>query len=65
MNNYISKFQFKEIFKACEEHEVPIGKIRNMKEVFELPEAKEMLREIKDGKLSKKVVSSIGFKFLK
>ncbi|MDZ4665928.1 MAG: CoA transferase [Bacteroidota bacterium] len=65
LNNYISKFQFKDIFKACEVHEVPIGKIRNMKEVFELPEAKEMLREIKDDKTSKKVVSSIGFKFLK
>jgi len=65
LNNYISKFQFKDIFKTCEEFEVPIGKIRNMKEVFELPEAKEMLREIKDGKTSKKVVSSVGFKFLK
>jgi len=65
LNNYISKFLFKDIFKACQENEVPIGKIRNMKEVFELPEAKEMLREIKDGKINKKIVSSIGFKFLK
>lgn len=65
LNNYISKFQFKEIFKACEEHEVPVGKIRNMKEVFELPEAKAMLKEIKDGKTNRKIVSSIGFKFLK
>ncbi len=65
LNNHISKFLFKDIFKACEKHEVPIGKIRNMKEVFELPEAKEMLREIKDGKVNKKVVSSIGFKFIK
>jgi crotonobetainyl-CoA:carnitine CoA-transferase CaiB-like acyl-CoA transferase len=65
LNNYISKFQFKDLFKACERHEVPIGKIRNMKEVFELPEAKAMLMEIKDGKANKKIVSSIGFKFLK
>ncbi len=65
LNNYISKMQFKDLFKACETHEVPIGKIRNMKEVFELPEAKAMLREVKDKKASKKIVSSIGFKFLK
>jgi crotonobetainyl-CoA:carnitine CoA-transferase CaiB-like acyl-CoA transferase len=65
LNNYISKMHFKDLFKACEMHEVPIGKIRNMKEVFELPEAKAMLREIKDGKISKKIVSSVGFKFLK
>jgi crotonobetainyl-CoA:carnitine CoA-transferase CaiB-like acyl-CoA transferase len=65
LNNYIEKIPFKELFKACQQREVPIGKIRNMKEVFELPEAKELLREIKDGKSSKKIVSSIGFKFLK
>ncbi len=65
LNNYISKFIFKDIFTACEKHEVPVGKIRNMKEVFELPEAKALLKEIKDGKTSKQIVSSIGFKFLK
>jgi len=65
LNNYISKFQFKDLFKACETNEVPIGKIRNMKEVFELPEAKAMLRDIKDGKTIRKTVSGIGFKFLK
>jgi crotonobetainyl-CoA:carnitine CoA-transferase CaiB-like acyl-CoA transferase len=62
LNNHISKFQFKELLKTCEKNEIPMGKIRNMKEVFELPEAKLLLREIKDGNSTKKVVTSIGFK---
>ncbi len=65
INNHISTYFFKDIFKACEKMEVPIGKIRNMKEVFELPEAKLLLREVKDGKEKKQVLTSIGFKFLK
>jgi hypothetical protein len=36
-----------------------------MKEVFELPEAKQMIREIKDGKESKRVITSIAFNFIK
>lgn len=65
LNNHISKFLFKDLMKTCELNEIPIGKIRNMKEVFELPEAKKMLREIKDGTQAKQIVSSIGFKFEK
>lgn len=65
LSNYVSKFQFNALFKLCEKYEVPMGKIRNMKEVFELPDAKNMLLDIKDGKNTKKVVSSIGFKFEK
>lgn len=65
LNNHISKYQFKDLFKLCESKEIPMGKIRNMKEVFELPAAKELIREISDGKVNKKIVSSIGFKFLK
>jgi hypothetical protein len=42
-----------------------MGKIRNMKEVFELPEAKALIREIMDGKETKKAVTSIAFKFIK
>lgn len=65
LNNHISKLQFKELFKACEAKEIPMGKIRNMKEVFELPEAKQMIREFADGKEKKQTISSIGFKFIK
>jgi hypothetical protein len=38
---------------------VPIGKIRNLKEVFELPEAKAMLHSFSNIQS----VQSIGFKF--
>lgn len=65
LNNHISKFQFKELFKLCENKDIPMGKIRNMKEVFELPAAKEMIKKIRDGQANKKIVSGIGFKFLK
>ncbi|MBL7917998.1 MAG: CoA transferase [Bacteroidia bacterium] len=63
LNNHISKFNFKDIFKLCEQNEIPMGKIRNMKEVFEIPEAKEMLHQLQYGKDIKHVVSSIAFKF--
>ncbi|MFO0355631.1 MAG: CaiB/BaiF CoA transferase family protein [Sphingobacteriaceae bacterium] len=65
LNNHISKFQFKDLFKICLSNEIPMGKIRNMKEVFELPEAKALIREIMDGKETKKAVTSIAFKFIK
>ena len=42
--NYIHQFNFKDLFRLCSEKEIPLGKIRNLKEVFELPEAKEMIR---------------------
>jgi crotonobetainyl-CoA:carnitine CoA-transferase CaiB-like acyl-CoA transferase len=62
--DYIKQFNFKVLFDQCLEKEIPIGKIRNLKEVFELPEAKAMLREFKaDGK-ELQVVSGISFKFL-
>lgn len=65
LNNHLSKFRFKELFMLCISKEIPMGKIRNMKEVFELPAAKELIREITDGNAKKKIVSSVGFKFLK
>lgn len=62
--NYIKQFNFKELFKLCLEKDVPIGKIRNLKEVFELPEAKAMTRKFKDGKKELSTVSGIAFKFI-
>ena len=61
--NYIHQFNFKELFKHCKEKEIPIGKIRNLKEVFELPEAKEMIRVFWHNKKELKTVSGIAFKF--
>lgn len=61
--DYIKKFNFKDLFKLCLEKEIPIGKIRNLKEVFELPEAKAMIKTFKFEKQDIKTVSGIAFKF--
>ncbi len=62
LNNYISKFSYKDLFKRCTENNIPIGKIRNMKEVFELAESQRMIKEVKDKNKKIKIVSSIAFK---
>lgn len=62
--NYIKQFNFKDLFSLCLEKEIPIGKIRNLKEVFELPEAKDMLRKFSYEKKEVTTVSGIAFKFL-
>jgi len=62
--NYIKAYNFKDLFKRCLEKEIPIGKIRNLKEVFELPEAQDMLRKFSHDKKELSVVSGIAFKFL-
>lgn len=63
--NYIRQISFKELFKSCLEREIPIGKIRNLKEVFELPEARAMIKKFEFNKKEISTVSSIAFKFLK
>lgn len=62
--NYIKEFNFSDLYNACLEHEVPVGKIRNLKEVFELPEAKEMIRNISHQGKKIQTVSGIAFKFI-
>ncbi|MDO8999435.1 MAG: CaiB/BaiF CoA-transferase family protein [Bacteroidota bacterium] len=62
--NYIKDFTFKELYKLCIEREIPIGKIRDLKEVFELPEAKAMLNKFVFENKELKNVSSIAFKFI-
>lgn len=61
--NYIKPFNFKDLFEACLEKEIPIGKIRNLKEVFELDEAKKMLVEFNYKGKSYTTVSGVAFKF--
>lgn len=41
--NYIKPFLFKDLYQLCIENSIPIGKIRNLKEVFELEEAAKLL----------------------
>jgi crotonobetainyl-CoA:carnitine CoA-transferase CaiB-like acyl-CoA transferase len=61
--DYIKKYSFKDLFAECSKRQIPVGKIRNLKEVFELPEGKSLIRKIRDGKKELSVVSSIAFKF--
>lgn len=62
--NYIKLIDFKDLYQRCLEKNIPIGKIRNLKEVFELPASKKMLRQVKHEGTSLQVVSGIAFKFL-
>jgi crotonobetainyl-CoA:carnitine CoA-transferase CaiB-like acyl-CoA transferase len=61
--NYIKQFNFKDLFALCLEREIPIGKIRNLKEVFELEEAKRMIRQFNYNTKKIETVSGIAFKF--
>lgn len=60
----IEKIRFDDLFKQCLQKEIPIGKIRNIKEVFELPEAQEMLKHFSVNGETKTAVNSIAFKFI-
>lgn len=62
--NYMKQYNFKDLYKACIEREIPIGKIRDLKEVFELPEAKAMINKFSFQKTELQNVSGIAFKFL-
>lgn len=59
LSKAISTFEIDVLEKIFLENEVPYGRIRNMKEVFELPEAQAMILEEKmdDGGVSKRVKS--------
>lgn len=59
----ISKFDFQVLFDACLQEDIPIGKIRNLKEVFELPEASAMLNHFKYQNEWLTSVKSVAFKF--
>ncbi len=62
--DYIRQFSFKELYEACIQRDVPIGKIRDLKEVFELPEAKALLRDFRYNKEQVRVVKSTAIKFI-
>lgn len=59
LNDHIQTQNFDKLFSECMKYDVPIGKIRNLKEVFELPEAKAMLNSFSNIQS----VKSISFKF--
>jgi crotonobetainyl-CoA:carnitine CoA-transferase CaiB-like acyl-CoA transferase len=61
LNSVIQSLAFDELFNSCLKHDVPIGKIRTLKEVFELAEAQTMLNSFSNIQS----VKSISFKFEK
>ncbi|MGZ3867301.1 MAG: CaiB/BaiF CoA transferase family protein, partial [Bacteroidia bacterium] len=59
LNKEVKKQTLIYLQKECVKHVVPIAKIRNLKEVFELPEAKKLLKRVKiNGKEFTVVTSS-------
>ena len=64
LNIEVEKIDFNVLYDRCLKNEVPIGKLRNLKEVFELPEAKAMLKQFSVNGENKTAVSSIAFKFI-
>lgn len=62
LNEKIAKQTFTRLFTQCSKADIPLGKIRNLKEVFELPEAKQMLTQVKYRNKEIKTVKSIAFK---
>lgn len=62
LDEKIKTIDFNTLFESCEKLNIPIGKIRNMKEVFELPEAKQMLHEFAYKNKILTNVNSIAFK---
>ena len=65
LNEKITQITFDELFKLCLQNDVPIGKIRNLEEVFTLPEAQHMLHYFKDNHTNLTTVKSVAFQFLK
>ena len=63
LNKRIQTFNFDILFNECLKHDVPIGKIRNLKEVFELPEAKSLINSLHYENTIVNSVKSISFKF--
>lgn len=63
LHEQIQHLPFEELFKACLQYDIPIGKIRNLKEVFELPEAQHMLNHVMHKNNTLTSVRSIAFQF--
>ena len=64
LNNKIKTKTFQSIYKQCIANDIPIGKIRNLKEVFELPMAKKMIKKTMYKNKTLQTVKSIAFEVL-
>lgn len=61
--DYIRQLPFDELYNACIQKDVPIGKIRSIKEVFELPAAKRLLQKFSDNSKTITTVSGNAITF--
>lgn len=61
--NYVREFRFESLYQLCVQEGVPLGRIRNLKDVFELPEAQAMLRSFTHKSKDYRTVSGIAFRF--
>lgn len=62
LNSNIIQLDFNTLFNECLKYDVPIGKIRNLKEVFELPEAQRLLSGFSHENKTVHSVKSVSFK---
>ena len=63
LKKHIQIFNFDVLFNECLKHDVPIGKIRNLKEVFELPETQQLINSFNYENININSVKSVSFKF--
>jgi crotonobetainyl-CoA:carnitine CoA-transferase CaiB-like acyl-CoA transferase len=61
LNERIKQLDFETLFNNCLKHDIPIGKIRNLKEVFDLPEAQQLISSFDYQKNIIPSVKSIAF----
>lgn len=59
LQNKIQYISSQEFSLACIQHNIPVGRIRNMQEVFDLPQAASLILEDKAGKRVKSTVFQI------
>lgn len=62
MAKAVADVNFEDLYRQCLSQDVPIGKIRNLKEVFELDEARQMLHAFSVNQENLRAVKSIAFK---
>jgi crotonobetainyl-CoA:carnitine CoA-transferase CaiB-like acyl-CoA transferase len=63
LNSNIQNHNFENLFSECIKNDIPIGKIRNLKDVFELPEAQKLIEEHSFPEKTIQTIKSISFKF--
>ena len=63
LNEKIKQLDFEILFNNCLQNDIPIGKIRNLKEVFELPEAQHLINTFSYQNNTICNVKSVAFKF--